>query len=55
MMPKTIKEHVADLEARGVRCNCDPRQGEPEPKTGHSRVCRIHKYALDALKMARNK
>lgn len=43
---KTLREHVADLEAEGMRCNCDLDCWEPERTTGHSWVCRIHKAAL---------
>ena len=29
-----------------LRCNCDLDNWEPEPSTGHSWVCRIHKAAI---------
>lgn len=45
-MKKTPREHVADLKAEGMRCNCDLDAWEPEASTGHSWVCRIHKAAL---------
>ena len=45
LMTKTLKDHVADLVADGVRCNCDLDNWEPERDSGHSWVCRIHKAA----------
>ena len=42
---KTLKEHVTDIKAEGTRCNCDLDNWEPEPDTGHSWVCRIHRIA----------
>lgn len=30
-----------------MRCNCDLDNWEPEPSTGHSWVCRIHKAAME--------
>lgn len=44
---KTAKEHADDLKAEGMRCNCDLDNWEPEPLTGHSHVCRIHKAAIE--------
>lgn len=29
-----------------MQCNCDLDNWEPEPTTGHSCVCRIHKAAI---------
>ena len=46
-MPKTLKEHAAEIKASGMQCNCDLDNWQPEPKTGHSWVCRIHKAALE--------
>ena len=46
-MKKTIKEHVEDLKAKGVQCNCDLDNWQPEQTTGHSCVCRIHQIALE--------
>lgn len=34
-----------ELRALGVRCNCDLDNWEPEPDTGHSWVCTIHRQA----------
>jgi hypothetical protein len=44
---KTAKQHAADLKAEGMGCNCDLDNWEPEPLTGHSWVCRIHKAAIE--------
>lgn len=33
---------------RGMNCNCDLDNWEPELSTGHSQVCRIHKAAMTA-------
>lgn len=43
---KTPREHAAELEANGMRCNCDLDNWQPEASTGHSWVCRIHKAAI---------
>ncbi len=42
---KTLQEHVADLVAARMRCNCDLDNWEPTRETGHSHVCHIHKSA----------
>ena len=47
---KTIREHVADLVAGGMRCNCDLDNWEPNRSTGHSDVCRIHKAAHERFR-----
>ena len=39
-----LKEIVARIAPR-MQCNCDLDNWEPEPETGHSWVCRIHKQA----------
>lgn len=44
--PKTLRDHVKDIEAERTGCNCDLDRWEPERSTGHSRVCRIHKEAI---------
>ena len=44
-MEKTIKEIVKELE-KTMQCNCDLDRWEPERKTGHSWVCRIHEAAM---------
>ena len=44
---KILQEHVADLVAARMQCNCDLDNWEPERDTGHSRVCRIHKAAIE--------
>jgi hypothetical protein len=33
---------------KGIRCNCDLDNWQPENDTGHSWVCRIHKSAKSA-------
>jgi hypothetical protein len=47
---KPLKEHVADLVAMGMRCNCDLDNWEPTRETGHSPVCRIHKTANERFR-----
>ena len=42
----TLKEKVKQLE-ENMQCNCDLDNWSPEPDTGHSWVCRIHKKAKD--------
>ena len=36
---------AAELK-KTMQCNCDLDNWQPEPDTGHSRVCRIHKAAV---------
>ena len=36
---------VKELESK-MQCNCDLDNWQPEPTTGHSTVCRIHKKAM---------
>lgn len=43
---KTLKDHVTDLKAEGMQCNCDLDNWQPEVDTGHSRVCRIRSAAI---------
>ncbi len=43
---KTARAHAEEIKAEGMRCNCDLDNWEPEPGTGHSHVCRIHKEAM---------
>lgn len=43
---KSLKDHVADLKAEGMLCNCDLDNWQPEADTGHSRVCRIRSAAI---------
>ncbi|MHC4644187.1 MAG: hypothetical protein ACYTBJ_01700 [Planctomycetota bacterium] len=40
---------VAKLEAT-MQCNCDLDRWQPEEKTGHSWVCRIHKQAITDMR-----
>lgn len=42
----TPREHATRLRSDGMHCNCDLDNWEPEPSTGHSWVCRIHKEAV---------
>jgi hypothetical protein len=41
--PRSIAKR---LRAGGMVCNCDLDNWQPEPITGHSHVCRIHKAAM---------
>ena len=43
--PKVVAQNLYD---EGMPCNCDLNKWQPEPSTGHSRVCRIHKAAVIA-------
>ena len=43
----TLRDIARELR-KAMRCNCDLDTWEPEPSTGHSHVCRIHKAALAA-------
>ena len=49
MTQKTLKEIVSGLE-KTVQCNCDLDNWQPEPNTGHSWVCRIHRFAIEEFK-----
>ena len=40
------REMARKLREEGMRCNCDFDNWQPEPSTGHSWVCRIHKEAI---------
>jgi len=42
---RTLREIATDLKSKGLACNCDLDTWEPEPESGHSHVCRIHKKA----------
>ncbi|MEN6081576.1 hypothetical protein [Chromobacterium piscinae] len=41
----TPLEIAQGLSNEGMQCNCDLDNWMPEPSTGHSPVCRIHKLA----------
>jgi hypothetical protein len=41
-----LTEIAQKLKDKGVPCNCDLDNWQPEQETGHSWVCRIHKMAL---------
>ena len=45
-----MKATVKELESR-LQCNCDLDKWEPERSTGHSFVCRIHKIAVEKLRI----
>jgi hypothetical protein len=47
---KNLRGIVAELVESGIRCNCDLDNWLPEPDTGHSWVCRIHKEAKRLFK-----
>jgi hypothetical protein len=40
-----LKE-LAVIAAKEMQCNCDLDNWEPEKSTGHSWVCRIHKFVI---------
>lgn len=42
---KSIKPIVEQKE-KEMRCNCDLDNWEPDTRTGHSWVCRIHNAAI---------
>lgn len=49
--PKQSARDIATtLKAEGIRCNCDLDKWQPEPSTGHSCVCRIHKTATERFR-----
>ena len=37
---------LAAYYKKQMQCNCDLDNWEPDPRTGHSPVCRIHKAAM---------
>lgn len=43
---KTARMFADELQAGGMRCNCDLDNWEPTVETRHSDVCRIHAAAL---------
>ena len=45
MEKKTLREIAKELKESGLRCNCDLDNWQPDTRTGHSWVCRIHKKA----------
>ncbi len=47
---KTPSEIAQEFKDSGMRCNCDLDNWEPEPTTGHSWVCRIHKATIRYLR-----
>jgi hypothetical protein len=44
-----IRDMVKGFETK-MQCNCDLDNWQPEPETGHSWVCRIHKAAKEELR-----
>jgi len=46
----TPREAAKTLREEGMRCNCDLDRWEPEPNTGHSWVCRIHKEVVRGIR-----
>jgi hypothetical protein len=48
-----MRERARELRASGMACNCDLDNWEPEPCTGHSCVCRIHKKVRVEAKQKR--
>lgn len=47
-MEKKTPRELAKEMAPQMQCNCDLDSWQPEPSTGHSHVCRIHKAAMTA-------
>jgi hypothetical protein len=45
-MSDVLKQRARQLRET-MRCNCDLDNWVPEPETGHSWVCRIHKYVMN--------
>jgi len=43
MMSDYERAEAKALRKQGMGCNCDLDNWQPEPSTGHSHVCRIHK------------
>lgn len=37
---------IAKELSKTMQCNCDLDNWQPEPRTGHSHVCGIHKAAI---------
>lgn len=48
-MKQTLIEIVNEV-SKELGCNCDLDKWEPEPDTGHSFVCRIHKEAKEQFR-----
>ena len=44
MPPKSLRKTANALERRGLICNCDLKNWEPERDTSHDQNCRIHKW-----------
>jgi hypothetical protein len=42
----TLRKTAEEI-AKTQQCNCDLDNWQPEPSTGHSWVCRIHKQAVE--------
>lgn len=45
MGEQNLREKASEL-AKTMRCNCDLDKWEPDRRTGHSWVCRIHRAAI---------
>lgn len=45
MGEQNLREKASEL-AKTMRCNCDLDNWEPDRRTGHSWVCRIHRAAI---------
>ena len=48
----SAKDRARILE-KEMQCNCDLDNWQPEPSTGHSWVCRIHKAAIEPTNFGR--
>lgn len=42
---RSLREKAKEL-AKKMRCNCDLDNWQPDTRTGHSWVCRIHRAAI---------
>ena len=45
MSKQTLREIAKEI-AKTMRCNCDLDNWQPDTRTGHSWVCRIHRAAM---------
>lgn len=55
MDERQLRAIVDSLKIEGMQCNCDLDKWEPGRSTGHSRVCRIHKRAINRALLGEEK
>jgi len=53
-MTKEALSPIVQEKEKALRCNCDLDNWQPEPQTGHSWVCRIHKAAMEEWRRLHN-